>query len=309
MDIWMLVALLAERQHGVIALWQLRLLGITDEQVGRRLRREGWRVLAPGVYRRPGVAEAFTQRAAAAILCVAGPTRVAREVERLRASGCSPLAAVHLAAFGGALVALTGEAAAHGRQLTTGQPGTIQVASRGVSGRECPAWITASQAELASCDAIDVITALPMVFVPRLLADLSASWKVRATRHRDLVRLAAAADGRRALSQSDLDAYLQSRGRFVGAPVLRRVAADLAGTLSHSSVISPASTGSVPNGGGQHWTADRHPTEEVDHDLEGFKRSVHRELRTLLERYPSVAIGLGGRSSVRETSIGLGGRS
>ena len=67
---------IAERQHGVFALWQVRQIGFTPAAVQHRLRTGRWELLQPGVYRLPGSPRSWEQRLMAAVLA-AGTEAVA----------------------------------------------------------------------------------------------------------------------------------------------------------------------------------------------------------------------------------------
>jgi very-short-patch-repair endonuclease len=63
---------LAERQHGLVARWQLREIGLTHQQVTRLPRGGGWERVGSSVLRRAGSPRSATQGALAAVLD-AGP--------------------------------------------------------------------------------------------------------------------------------------------------------------------------------------------------------------------------------------------
>jgi very-short-patch-repair endonuclease len=72
LDLFAGVLRLAESQHGLVANWQLRQLGLTYQQVTRLSRRHGWQRVSTSVVRRAGSPRSPTQEALAAVLD-AGP--------------------------------------------------------------------------------------------------------------------------------------------------------------------------------------------------------------------------------------------
>ena len=51
---WAKVAAVAERQHLLIAAWQLRALGVTDAELKERVDHQGWKRKTHGVIALPG---------------------------------------------------------------------------------------------------------------------------------------------------------------------------------------------------------------------------------------------------------------
>lgn len=65
---WRQVADLAREQHGLVARRQLIKLGIPDQSIDGRVRRDGWRRTGRGVYALPGVPSSYEQQVMAAVL-------------------------------------------------------------------------------------------------------------------------------------------------------------------------------------------------------------------------------------------------
>jgi hypothetical protein len=77
---------LALLQAGVFARWQLRGRGVPDDAIKARLRSGIWTQVVPGVYRLPGAAESFVQRAWVGWLAV-GPGAVVSHEAAAQLSG------------------------------------------------------------------------------------------------------------------------------------------------------------------------------------------------------------------------------
>lgn len=228
---WKVAAGVAERQHLIVAVWQLKLLGLSDRAIADRITKGGWRRVSPGVIALPGTMTAI-RRLAASVLAYSSPTGAAQRVEQAIASTGSEVEALVAAAMGSGQVVcgrsalwLHGVADAPGHQwirlpAKTGhaeRPGVrlrYGTMTGGVAARE----------------------GLPVVDVVQAFKDVAGCRKTRSLRlHHELARGMATADALRLLTLDGVEARLEADPRFVGAPRLRRVVTDLRGELSHSA--------------------------------------------------------------------------
>ncbi len=226
------VAAVAKRQHQLITRWQLRLLDVSDRVVADRVASREWARVAPGVIALGGTMP-HLRRLAATVLSMAAPEGAALRVEEAVEGGASRVEAIVFAAVSVAprvcgrsalwLHGLAPAPAKHWLRVPRKAAGSfardgIVVRYGAPTGEVC--W-------LEGLPAVDVAQALMDVAGAR--EHPSALWL-----HHDLVKLIATAHARRSLTLESLHDRVAGAGRFVGAPLLRRVLADLRGELVHS---------------------------------------------------------------------------
>ena len=227
---WKRATAVAERQHLVVAHWQLILLGISEAAIEDWVRRHGWRRLSFGVIALPGRMTPV-RRLAAGVLAYSNPTYAAHRVEEAVDRTGDVVEALVAAAMGsGQLVCgrsalwLYGISEAPGQQWIRlpGKPG--HGARAGVRLR----YGTAT-------GAVKAIQGLPVVDVVQAFKDVAGGSDMRPLPlHHELTRGIATADALRLVTLDDIDRRLVIDLRFIGAPALRRAVADLRGELSHS---------------------------------------------------------------------------
>lgn len=238
---WARVAAVAERQHLLITVWQLRLLGVSDTELNNRIVDHGWKRKTHGVIALPGP-DTGHRKLAAAVLAYSRPTGAAERVadtlkDNAENSTTFIDALVEVAMTSGQLV--TGLSALWLHGIGAKPPThTIRltnkgghVARRGVRLRLGP-----------GSGGTRRIAGLPVVDVEQAFVDAAAGdgELTAAQSHHALARLLATADAKRTTTLDRLDARIQTMGRFVGRPVLLRVIRDLRGELSHSATEAQA---------------------------------------------------------------------
>lgn len=238
---WATVAAVAERQHLLITVWQLRLLGVTDAELKKRIDDHGWKRRTHGVIAVPGP-ETDHRKLASAVLAYSRPTgaaaRVAEVLKNGQENGTTLVdALVDVAMASGQVVTGFSALWLHGIAVKPSEH-TIRltkkgghVARRGVRSRLGPGSGQATR-----------IAGLPVADVEQAFVDAAAGdGELTAVQlHHRLTRLIATADAKRATTLDRLVVRSQSLGRFVGRPALTRAVLDLRGELSHSATEAKA---------------------------------------------------------------------
>lgn len=228
---WKVAAGVAERQHMIVALWQLKLLGLSDRAIADRIAAAGWRRVSPGVIALPGTMTPI-RRLAASVLAYSSPTGAAQRVEQAAASTGSDVEALVAAAMGSGQV-VCGRSALwlHG---VTDPPGHQWIRLPAKTGHVERPGVRLRYGAMTG--GVSAREGLPVVDVVQALKDLAGCRHTRPLPlHHELARDIATADALRLVTLDVLDARLDSDPRFVGAPRLRRVVSDLRAELSHSA--------------------------------------------------------------------------
>lgn len=237
MQVWEMVGAVAAAQFGLVARWQLRLLGVSPATIQERLDQHGWRVVHRGVYALPGTPDSALRRAAAALLAYSQGSKALDRIRALRTAGATPVEALVGAAFGPWAV-LTGPTAAYLRGLLTAEPDEVHVmASDDGSRTKCPG-VRRSAPGFCGAD-WDLVDRLPVAVPDRLVADIAALGGGKGG-EAALARLIATVDAKRAGSVDTIVKAAKARGAFKGKALLLRVCASLCGGLSHSATESRA---------------------------------------------------------------------
>ena len=231
MQKWKDAAAVAQRQHLVIATWQLSFLGISDHALGERIRSHGWRRLGNGVVALPGTMSPI-RRLTFAVLSYSHPVGVAQRVEQAAEQTGNIVEALVAVAMG-AGPAVSGRSALwlHGITDAPGQDWLRLPAKAGHAPR--------NGVRLRYGNATGTLVArqgLPVVDVPQALKDVAGCQQTPPLRlHHELTKTIATADALRLVTLQAVEQRLGADARFVGAPKLRRAVADLRGELSHSA--------------------------------------------------------------------------
>lgn len=233
MAIWQCVAALAALQHGVVARWQLRCLGLSDEVIEERLHHHGWRRLHRGVYALPGVPSSALRRSTAALLAYSRPTSGRERVEAALAADVPLTDALVRAAFGPWAV-VGGAFAAFLHGLTAAEPATVHLVLPPGTSLQDQHGITLTYAVVAAGE-IDNIGLLPVVTAERAVADVAAAVRPHKQAVVEVARLIATGDAKRITDVDRVAKVAADRGTFKGKPALDRAIAELRGTLSHSA--------------------------------------------------------------------------
>ena len=227
------ISALGRRQHQLVTTWQLALLRISDRQIAQKVARRDWSRPATNVI---ALTASLTpvQRLAAAVLSLSSPHGAALRVEALVEQGLARTEAVAQAAWAAA-PAVAGRSALwlhgignapdkHWLRLPEKGPGSGH--RPGTVVRYGPLTGPTLQ-----------ISGLPCVDVPQAFMDIPGAREHPSTTwlHHDLSGSVARAAALRAMTLSEFSARLDDARRFVGAPVLRAVLADLRGELTHSA--------------------------------------------------------------------------
>lgn len=231
MDAWGLVAVIAALQHGVIARWQLVVLGLSSKAIHARAAVHGWRRLFPGVYLLPGVPGTPQVRMAAALLAYSEPSKAPQRVEAETANG-RPLADAVVGAAFGPWATLSGASALFVHGLKD-EPAEVDVTLRPGASLDAKARTRLSYLPLVA-DEIQVVDRLPVVTVERAIADLAGLLKPWKRAAADVARVIAHGDALRRTGVAAVREAAAARGGFPGRPALDHAVAGLAGTLSHS---------------------------------------------------------------------------
>lgn len=262
---WAKVAAVAQRQHLLITVWQLRVLGVTDAELKERLDHHGWRRLTHGVIALPGP-DTDRRKLAVAVLAYSRPTGAAQRVADKVSSqigaekppeqgttqrgtqGTKPETkkdAKQNAKYDRALVDALVELAIAGGQVVTGasalwlygisaKPSTHLIRLTKVGGHGARKGVGLRLGPV--CGTITRIDGLPVVDVEQAIVDAAPADPDETALHvhHRLTRLIATADAKRATTVDRLESRVRTMGRFVGRPALLRALKDLRGELSHS---------------------------------------------------------------------------
>lgn len=231
MSKWAVLSDLGVRQHLVVAVWQVAVLGISEHALRGRVGAHRWSRTHPGVVSLPGAGGSLHD-VMAALLAYSRPTSAVARVEKLVASGTALVDALVSAGLGaGPLVC-----------------GQSALALRGVAPEPAQPWIRLpARFGHAPKDGVRIrygassgtpvwVDGVPCVDIAQAFIDAAPAGdhESAAQRHHRLSRWLATADARRVLTAAELEARIESPRSFYGAPGLRRVVADVKGELSHS---------------------------------------------------------------------------
>lgn len=228
---WKQAAAVAERQHLVVAVWQLVLLGISEKAITERVRAHGWRRLSNGVVALPGNMTPI-RRLAGALLAYGHPTGAAQRVEAVVERTGDVVQAVVAAAMGsGAVVCGRSAWWLHG---ISGPPEQHWIRLPAKSGHAARRGTQLRYGPFTGT--LGAVQGLPVVDVVQAFKDVAGGGDVRGLPlHHALTRAIATADALRLATLDDIEGRLGTEARFVGAPALRAAVADLRGELSHSA--------------------------------------------------------------------------
>jgi hypothetical protein len=232
MDFWAIVAAVAQRQHMMITMWQLRAIAISEHAVRKRISEHGWKRMGRGIIALPTVDMPY-RKLAAEVLSHSRPTRAGERVTARTEMG-ENLVDVLVDEALNAGQAVTGLSALwlHGigpktstHSIRLARP--VGSAARSTSNIRIGQWTG------------DVvwIGGLPVVDVAQAFMDAAAGDGEMSAMalHHQLTKFIATADGQRKVTLEALEGRVAAVSRFVGAPALRRAIDDLKGELSHSA--------------------------------------------------------------------------
>ncbi len=222
-------AAVAERQHLIIAPWQLRLAGASEWAVATRIRAQGWRRCDRGTIWLPGPDEPV-RRLAASLLAYARPVEAESRFRRLSARHDAVSALVGAALQAGQVACGPSAAWLHG---LAGPPPVDWLRVPGHSGhlRRADVCLRYGSVPLAH---VRWLRGLPVCDVERTLMDMAWALRKQRRRHVELARMIGTADALRLTTLDTLEARMDAAGAFHGATLLARVVTDLRGGLSHS---------------------------------------------------------------------------
>lgn len=227
---WNRATAVAERQHLVLAHWQLILLGISEAAIEDWVRRHGWRRLSQGVIALPGKMTPI-RRLTAAVLAYSSPTDAAHRVEGAVARTGDVVEALVAAAMGsGQLVCGRSALWLYG---VSDPPEQQWIRLPGKQGHGARAGVRLRYG--TPTGGVQAIQGLPTVDIVQAFKDVAGGGDRRPLPlHHELTRRIATADALRLTTLDDVHGRLKVDPRFIGAPALRRAVADLRGELSHS---------------------------------------------------------------------------
>lgn len=216
----------------LIAVWQLRVLGVSDAELAERIAHHGWSRKGVGVVAVPGP-DTDHRRLAVVVLAYSRPTRADQRVAARMAEGAAEVdALVEVAMTSGQVVTGISALWLHG---IAARPATHTIRLTKKTGVEARAGVRLRLGPVSGV--IRRIEGLPVADVEQAFIDASAGDDGLSALylHHELTKLIATADRRRSTTLETLSVRLEDAGRFVGKPALRRAIADLKGKLSHSA--------------------------------------------------------------------------
>ena len=238
MDKYKAIAAIGKRQHQLITTWQLRMLELSDKAIAERVARREWHRPAVAVISLSGAMSPL-RRLAAAVLSLSSPEGADLRVEEAVEGGASRIEALVWAAMA-ASPTVCGRSALwlHGIGPAPSKP-WLRLPRKG-AGSSARSDTIVRYGPLTG--AVHWLEGLPCVDVEQAFMDIpggrdhsSPLWL-----HHNLASLVSRAHARRELTLDQLDGRIAGAPRFVGAPTLRRVLADLRGELSHSATEKKA---------------------------------------------------------------------
>jgi hypothetical protein len=243
MDSWAVVSAVAIRQHMLIAVWQLKALGISDQAIADRIKHHGWRRLGRGIIALPGL-DTPQRRLAAVVLSHARPTGAADRVLTSTVKHEDPDEDADADVAEDPIDVLVDEALNAGQAVTglsalwlhgiASQPAAHHLRLKNAVGVTKRTAVTVRRGPWTG--ELVWIEGLPVVDIAQAFMDAAARDKdtTALALHHQLTKLIATADAKRKTTLTGLEERLNAAPRFVGAPALRAAIADLKGELSHS---------------------------------------------------------------------------
>ena len=251
MDPWAVVTAVAMRQHMLIAVWQLKIIGISDQAIADRIRCHGWRRLSRGIIALPAL-DTPQRRLAGLVLSHSRPTGAADRVAARTTQG-DDLADDPSADLSEDLSDVLVDEALNAGQAVTGlsalwlhgiasKPASHSIRLKRAVGVTKRTAVTIRRGRWTG-DLV-WIDGLPVVDVAQAFMDAARRDKetTAVALHHQLTKLIATADAKRKTTLKALEERMSTAPRFVGAPALRDAIADLKGELSHSGTEKKART-------------------------------------------------------------------
>ena len=245
------VKAVATRQHMLIAVWQLKIIGISDQAIADRIRSHGWRRLSRGIIALPAL-DTPKRKLAAVVLSHSRPSGAAERVvartttdedlsDDISAHLSEDLSDVLVDEALNAGQAVTGLSALwlHG---IASKPSTHTIRLTRAVGTTTRKAVTIRRGPWTGN--LVWIDGLPVVDVAQTFMDAAAGDKhtTPLQLHHQLTKLIATADAKRKTTLKVLEERMATAPRFLGAPALRDAIADLKGELSHSRTEKKART-------------------------------------------------------------------